>query len=712
MRKLFYLARLPDSNSLSMPFAPIARFLLLASWVYAVFLLGSCEQRSGISQKPVNTQFKQAVDARKEYYILHPQQLYEAMHYYDSCYSHVNEPGFEDVFLYYTSMSGICYYAEQFSMAVKYADTLEQKLSPHITATPRNLEMYVSTLFIRGDYYMALGKYQEAFSNYFKAKNILSKNSSGCVVANYSYRIGMVMYGQKKYEEAKNLFIDCFYRMYECSAEEKASIRQQALLDNVGLCHYHLGNNDSALYYFEKTIEFIDAHQQDLKEKYVDADFVQIAKGVVYGNMAKVYRRQKEYNKSEELYRKSIVINLKKGYDVHDAKLAMLELASLYEETKDADALKNTLVTFGAVLDTLPNVQQIMTWHQLYSDYYQMKKDYASAFYHLNQLNHLRDSLKSTEVNKNQPDIQQQFGYYEKQYENELLKKDNEEKQFSLTVTALLAALIILGSFFVYYAYHRSKKDVHVLRQLNEQINTQKTQLESALSALEENNHAKDRILHVVAHDLRNPISAISSISMLLNDEFSETQKNGKELAALINTTCGNALELIGDLLETSNSQLLPVEPEPVDVNTLLTNCVNLLRFKADEKGQTIELNKLSSSRTIFADREKMWRMLNNLIVNALKFSPDKSVVKVTAEAKDNYLLLSVKDFGIGIPADMQPKIFDMFTSAKRSGTKGEKSFGLGLSIVKQFVTAHNGRVWVESEPGKGAIFFVELPWQ
>lgn len=695
-----------------MPFASPTRFLLLASLLYTFCLQSSCEQSNGITHKPVNTEFKQSVDAKKDYYTLHPQYLYEALHYFDSCYSQVNEPGFEDVFLYYTSMSGMCFYSEQYSMAIKYADTLEKKLAPHIASSPRSMEMYVSTLFIRGDNYMALGKYQEAFSNYFKAKNILSQNSSGCVVANYSYRIGMVMYGQKKYDEAKKLFTDCFYRMYECGAEEKAPMKQQALLDNVGLCHYHLGNNDSALYYFKKTIEFIDLHQNVLKEKYADADFVQIAKGVVYGNMAKVYRKQKDYKRSEELYKKSIQINLKKGYDVHDAKLAMLELASLYEETKDAEALEKTLLTFGAVLDSLPNVQQIMNWHQLYSDYYQMKKDYASAFYHLNQLNHLHDSLKSTEVNKNQPDIQQQFGYYEKQYENELLKKDNEEKQFSLTVTALLAALIILGSFFVYYAYHRSKKDVHVLRQLNEQINTQKTQLESALSALEENNHAKDRILHVVAHDLRNPISAISSISMLLNDEFSETQKNGKELAALINTTCGNALELIGDLLETSNSQLLPVEPEPVDVNTLLSNCVNLLRFKADEKGQTIELTKLSSSRTIFADREKMWRMLNNLIVNALKFSPDKSVVKVTAEAKENYLLLSVKDFGIGIPADMQPKIFDMFTSAKRSGTKGEKSFGLGLSIVKQFVTAHHGRVWVESEPGKGAIFFVELPWQ
>ena len=695
-----------------MQFARFTKLFFFFSALFSLCLQTSCEQNENISQKPVDAQFKKSVDARKEFYTLHPQQLYDALHYYDSCYRQVDEPGFEDAFLYYTSMSGISFYAEQYSMAVKYADTLEKKLAPHITYNARNMEMYVSTLFIRGDDYMALGKYQEAFSNYFKAKNILSQNSSGCVVANYSYRIGMVMYGQKKYEEAKNLFIDCFYRMHECGVEEKAPIRQQALLDNVGLCHYHLGNNDSALFYFEKTIEFIDAHQQDLKEKYVDADFVQIAKGVVYGNMAKVYRKQKDYKKSEELYKKGIEINLKKGYEVHDAKLAMLELASLYEEIKDVKALEKTLHTFGAVLDTLPNVQQIMSWHQLYSDYYQMKKDYVSAFYHLNKLNHLRDSLKSTDIKKNQPDIQQQFGYYEKQYENEMLKKDNEEKQFSLTITALLAALIIMGSFFVYYAYHRSKKDVHLLRQLNEQINTQKTQLESALAALEENNHAKDRILHVVAHDLRNPISAISSISILLTDEFNVTQKEAKELTTLINTTCGNALELIGDLLETSNSQLLPVEPEPVDVNTLLSNCVNLLKFKADEKGQTIELNKLSSSRTIFADREKMWRMLNNLIVNALKFSPDKSVVKVTAEAKENCLLLSVKDFGIGIPADMQPKIFDMFTSAKRSGTKGEKSFGLGLSIVKQFVTAHHGRVWVESEPGKGAIFFVELPWQ
>ena len=306
-----------------MQFARFTKLFFFFSALFSLCLQTSCEQNENISQKPVDAQFKKSVDARKEFYTLHPQQLYDALHYYDSCYRQVDEPGFEDAFLYYTSMSGISFYAEQYSMAVKYADTLEKKLAPHITYNARNMEMYVSTLFIRGDDYMALGKYQEAFSNYFKAKNILSQNSSGCVVANYSYRIGMVMYGQKKYEEAKNLFIDCFYRMHECGVEEKAPIRQQALLDNVGLCHYHLGNNDSALFYFEKTIEFIDAHQQDLKEKYVDADFVQIAKGVVYGNMAKVYRKQKDYKKSEELYKKGIEINLKKGYEVHDAKLAI-----------------------------------------------------------------------------------------------------------------------------------------------------------------------------------------------------------------------------------------------------------------------------------------------------------------------------------------------------------------------------------------------------
>jgi hypothetical protein len=89
----------------------------------------------GITHKPVNVQsLNNRLMQKRSTTSLHPQYLYEALHYFDSCYSQVNEPGYEDVFLYYTSMSGMCFYAVQYSTAIKYADTLEKKLAPHITA--------------------------------------------------------------------------------------------------------------------------------------------------------------------------------------------------------------------------------------------------------------------------------------------------------------------------------------------------------------------------------------------------------------------------------------------------------------------------------------------------------------------------------------------------------------------------------------------------
>jgi signal transduction histidine kinase len=109
-------------------------------------------------------------------------------------------------------------------------------------------------------------------------------------------------------------------------------------------------------------------------------------------------------------------------------------------------------------------------------------------------------------------------------------------------------------------------------------------------------------------------------------------------------------------------------------------------------------------------DKEKVNRVINNLIVNAIKFSPEESDILVTAKARQNDVLISIKDAGIGIPLGMQDKVFDPFTSAKRRGTGGEQPFGLGLYISKQIIEAHHGKIGFKSEPGKGTEFFVELP--
>jgi signal transduction histidine kinase len=101
---------------------------------------------------------------------------------------------------------------------------------------------------------------------------------------------------------------------------------------------------------------------------------------------------------------------------------------------------------------------------------------------------------------------------------------------------------------------------------------------------------------------------------------------------------------------------------------------------------------------------------MNNLVVNAIKFSPEGSTIHIESKQIEDKLLISVNDAGLGIPDDIRNKIFDPFTSARRTGTQGEQPFGLGLYISKQIIEAHNGRIWFESTPGNGTTFYVELP--
>ena len=135
-----------------------------------------------------------------------------------------------------------------------------------------------------------------------------------------------------------------------------------------------------------------------------------------------------------------------------------------------------------------------------------------------------------------------------------------------------------------------------------------------------------------------------------------------------------------------------------------------LLRFKAAEKQQKIELHVSSEPLICNIDKEKITRVINNLVNNAIKFSPKGATIYVSLEHKNYETELSVKDNGIGIPDNIKDKVFDIFTEAKRFGTSGEQPYGLGLSISKQIVEAHGGRIWLCSEDEVGTTFHVAIP--
>lgn len=233
--------------------------------------------------------------------------------------------------------------------------------------------------------------------------------------------------------------------------------------------------------------------------------------------------------------------------------------------------------------------------------------------------------------------------------------------------------------------------------------------LEKAYADLNENKAEKDRILNAVAHDLRSPLSGISGISkMMLMDE--KLDDNSKEMFQLIDQSASSSLRLIGDLMQTNISVEEHYHFKQVDLNKLISQSLQILFFTAKEKGIVINMHLPVETLIINADQDKFERVITNLVTNAIKFSRQGTAVNIVLENKNQKAIFTVQDHGIGIPQQMQEKVFDLFTVAKRKGTNGEKSFGIGLAITKKIVELHKGKIFFETEESKGTRFIVELP--
>ena len=174
-------------------------------------------------------------------------------------------------------------------------------------------------------------------------------------------------------------------------------------------------------------------------------------------------------------------------------------------------------------------------------------------------------------------------------------------------------------------------------------------------------------------------------------------------------TTSKGCFDLIEELLHTEMDQETKLEKKEISLDEILMQSINLLSFKAKEKGQHVVLTN-KHHLMLFVDDVKIIRVLNNLIINAIKFSHEGSTIQIKTFTAASNIIITVADNGIGIPETMASRLFDPFTPAKRKGTNGEHTFGLGLYITKQIVEAHNGNIWFKSEPGRGTTFYVELP--
>lgn len=215
-----------------------------------------------------------------------------------------------------------------------------------------------------------------------------------------------------------------------------------------------------------------------------------------------------------------------------------------------------------------------------------------------------------------------------------------------------------------------------------------------------------------VSHELRTPLANIKGYTETLLDGALEDRERAREFLRVIEKHTARMTRLIDDLLILSSLETheMPVSPSLIDVVEVISSVIHGLKKQAEDKGIELSTRFDAPSLPVKADRERMEQVLINLIDNAIKYTPEGGRVKVMAYYRGSNLHVDVEDTGIGIPAKDIPRIFERFYRVDKARSRELGGTGLGLAIVKHIILSHNGRVWVESEVGKGSRFSFVIP--
>src|SRR5581483_3909612 len=221
---------------------------------------------------------------------------------------------------------------------------------------------------------------------------------------------------------------------------------------------------------------------------------------------------------------------------------------------------------------------------------------------------------------------------------------------------------------------------------------------------------AREEVLAIVSHDLRNPLNSIMLAASLL-ESTDHLSNEDREQVEVLQISAKRMKRLIEDLLDVTRlegGKQLPIEPTPLEIRPLMDETYELFKPLASSNSISLRCQVADDAQRVYADHHRISQVFSNLIGNALKFTPAGGMITVRAEPyDDDMILFTVSDTGPGIPKEHLGDIFNPYWQAKRAERLGA---GLGLAITKGVVESHGGRIWVESKPGEGTKFFFTLP--
>ncbi|KKW11659.1 MAG: HATPase domain-containing multisensor signal transduction histidine kinase [Parcubacteria group bacterium GW2011_GWA2_49_9] len=278
-----------------------------------------------------------------------------------------------------------------------------------------------------------------------------------------------------------------------------------------------------------------------------------------------------------------------------------------------------------------------------------------------------------------------------------------ETVRIIVSFTAIL--LLIVGIYLIWSV----KREV----EQRERIEKLARELESANARLKELDHLKSEFVSLASHQIRGPLTAIKGYaSMMTQGDYGVVPENLKEIIQTISNSSNALAVVVQDFLDVSRIEQgkMKYDFSDVDFSTLVSDVAKELTPNVERKHLSLTLD-IAPSITVHADAGKVRQVIENLVDNALKYTPKGSILVAVKRTGAGTVQLSVKDTGVGIKPEVLPRLFQKFSRAEDASKANILGTGLGLYVARQLIEAQKGKVWAESDgEGKGSTFFVELP--
>ena len=630
--------------------------ILIALWFCLLVLLVSCNKKAGQEDELLQRRFQtidslfsagKAHSAEKMLLSLRPQ-------------IDQNNPLLSNYYSYLAE-----HYIPDTPKAVIYADSAIAFFADE-DRRENHPEEYLRALLIKGDVCFIVKEYSMALEHFDQARKLLGyKDKDGKLAS----KMALIYFGQGNFEVAARYWVESYHQFIE--SQSKYSPQQlfyvkQSTLDNIGIAYERLNMLDSAIYYYSLDAQVLKAAEKD---RGVRKNSLNQSRIVLYDNLGGAYLKKGNLDSAAKYLFAGVALPT---VDSDGTRISsFLKLAQLHVRRNEDKAAAAAFEKSHVLLTRYgkENARAKMFWHKEYAAFMHKQKKTEEAYQYQSEYVRLKDSLDGSFAKLRKIDVEQELNAIHQK--NRLIRLEQQSRLEGLyvkgiTVTVIIALVVIV---LIVRILRKSRKNHREAQERNSSLNVAMDELENA-------NKNITRIMRVMAHDLRTPLSGMIGLASALNDE-ANLDNDSKHMVQLIESTGARTLDMIDELLKTGLSdEKESLEKKPVDLKTLLSDLIELLQFKADEKQLKIIFN-CTEAIIVPINYEKIWRALSNIISNAIKFSHRGDTIQVNLDKKPtgNLVVVSVADNGIGIPEKEHNEVFEMFTEAKRVGTEGEKSF-------------------------------------